>query len=853
MWQHPRPMDIPRVEGYEIGRLLGAGGCGRVYLATDTKGGRVAVKVFHGLAVNRKLLARMNARLAEGGWPQGVLPLLHADLDGRPAVEVTPWIGTGDPAADPEPAERSLQALMAEHPGPGSWPLVRSLARALAALHDRRVAHGNLKPGNIFIGPGGEPLIADWALGNMPGIGRFDFTDAVLYQPPEQLADAGGYTEERGYRWDVFAFGVLAYRLLTGRFPRCHDTFAMVAPAVGEHRRDGIQVDLLQLAGHLAQFPEVGWPDEPRNSLEAGFRKLITACLEIDPRQRPADMREVAAGFERAENEAAAEAGRERLLDECRHARRRAWRALFACLAFATAAVVMAGLWHLASAALRAEKSARQTEAGDLTCRLERAVADRDETVSRETAARRALAHEAEVANSRLLKSRQLGDLLFRWAMESGYRKLPPLDGREQRLQVLEQYYEVFLTQTAAMEEMADLHRHARLQLAEIALSAGDAAKAEERLNLALKAWDGQTVDGPLQLRVAGDRLILALLHQESGSERAADAFQQARAALGEVPPAVGGDRLRHLVAVLDYHEAKLLAGAGRDQPALEQIHRATVALNDLVRERPDCAVLRSELASCFLSSASIIEGLGLLGDAANIRIDALNTLLEIYKKNPTDFGLRLDLAGCYGAISETALLAGDVSGASAASKEAMKLLEKLAAEQPDNAVVAERMAANLGITASILGDSGKSAEALEKFESGIRMLESIRAAKPDDPMVAFRLAWLRWQKGRTLGGSGKRGEEITHLTSAVALLTTLEAAGGHASPPLEQIQRSLAYLLSDLGHARQMAGDLAAAREAFAEAQAYWQRLLETHSDREEYRDGEEWCRQRLAELKPK
>ncbi|MCU0782371.1 MAG: hypothetical protein MUF04_14925, partial [Akkermansiaceae bacterium] len=142
---------------------------------------------------------------------------------------------------------------------------------------------------------------------------------------------------------------------------------------------------------------------------------------------------------------------------------------------------------------------------------------------------------------------------------------------------------------------------------------------------------------------------------------------------------------------------------------------------------------------------------------------------------------------------------------------------------------------------------------ALEKFESGIRMLESIRAAKPDDPMVAFRLAWLRWQKGRTLGGSGKRGEEITHLTSAVALLTTLEAAGGHASPPLEQIQRSLAYLLSDLGHARQMAGDLAAAREAFAEAQAYWQRLLETHSDREEYRDGEEWCRQRLAELKPK
>ncbi len=844
-------MDTPAVEGYRIGRLLGAGGCGQVYLATDATGKPVAVKVFHSLAVNRGLLAQAATRLAAGGWPRETLPLLHGDFSGRPALQVTPWIGTGDGSERSDNGPRSLQSELDDFPGSRSWPMVRALARALAALHERRVAHGNLKPGNVFLAGDGEPLLADWAMGNMPEIGRFEFTDAVLYQPPEQLRDPSGYADEAGYRWDVHAFGVLAYRLLTGVFPRCNEMFSVVAPAPGAARRDGIQVDLGKLAAHLEEFPEIAWPEEPGNDLEQAFRGLLQDCLSLDPLKRPRDMCEVAARFQELEEKTAAAEECRSLRGQAQHANRRAWRALMVAFGAATLAVFFAGAWLLDTARLRRDKAVGNEEIAALSRQAEAAVAERDSTVAREAEARRSLAHEAEVATARLVKSRQLGDQLFRWAMESGYRKLPPLDGREHRLRFLTQYYEEFLKQTAEMPEMADLHNNAWLQLAEIALSAREPAKAEDLLKKAVSDIPVETLDANAKLRLATDQLVLALLYQDAGAENTGEAFQNARAALAEVPDGTDPSRIRHLVAVLDYHEAKLLAAQGKDEAALEQLHQATVALDELVRERPDSAVLRSELASCYLSSASVIEGLGLLGDAAKIRSDALHTLLEVYKRNPADFNTRLELAGCYGAVSETALLAGDVAGADAASKEAMKLLEKLAAEQPDNATVTERMAAQLGVIASLLADSGKSKEALEKFETGVRMLESIRATKPADSMAAYRLSLLRWQQGRTVGNTGKRDEEIQLLANAAALLVTLEAKPGPESPPIDQIQRSLAYLLGDLGHARQMAGDKDGARQAFTDAESYWKRLLEGGSNSEEYREGQSWCRQRLAELR--
>ena len=110
----------------QLRHLLGSGGCGRVYLADDAAGGRFAVKVFDGMAIQRGLLAKMTGRLSVGEWPAGVMRVVLADYDGRPAYQVTPWLADGDPGEGGEGGEvvpRTLQSRLGEFPGEPSWPV----------------------------------------------------------------------------------------------------------------------------------------------------------------------------------------------------------------------------------------------------------------------------------------------------------------------------------------------------------------------------------------------------------------------------------------------------------------------------------------------------------------------------------------------------------------------------------------------------------------------------------------------------------------------------------------------------------------------------------------------------------
>ena len=118
--------------------------------------------------------------------------------------------------------------------------------------------------------------------------------------------------------------------------------------------------------------------------------------------------------------------------------------------------------------------------------------------------------------------------------------------------------------------------------------------------------------------------------------------------------------------------------GDGHIPEALEQLLRATRTLDRLADQRPDVAVLRSELAACFFASATILDGIGQMGDAREVRAQAAEEILGLLKDDPGNLDLRLDLAGCYGAMAEAAILSGDVSAGEATSKSAVKLLEEL-------------------------------------------------------------------------------------------------------------------------------------------------------------------------------
>ena len=844
-------MDLPKFQQWQALELLDYGGCGEVYLARDANDEAAALKCLEDLSVSRRLLEKMAQRLEADAWPEGVVPLLARSLERNELKWVTPWYA--DWNEDQGWRSRSLQQRLGDYPEKDAWPLILELARSLARMHAKHVPHGNLKPGNVFFDKDDRPLLSDWCLGNVPGVHVFNFTDALLYQPPEQLLDSSGYLDEQGYGWDVFAFGVLAYRLLTGRFPRCDDVFGKVAPPPGVTRCEGLRADPDIVAENLRDAPDPRWLEYAPGEFEERQREWIMRCLAIDPNHRPSSMGEVAAGLEAIEAELEQEHEYQRVVSLHRRAKFYVSALLITLACCALAIASLAIMWRGSEAIRKKEKAKIQAQRIDLT--EARDLAEKNEGIARaaEKALKEQLAQASEHYRSQLGASRQIGDRLFAWAMEKDRRQLPPLDGREQRLKQLEQDLHVFVEEAKELPELSEQLALARLQLAEIAISLGQTQLARERFLGAYESWKGKPMGGELKMRLATDSLRIAKLMEGKAEAKATmESFALARNLLGQLDiKDVSKDRLDHLRAVLQYREAKLLAQQGNEVEALGQLMRATETLNLISSRRPDVALLHSALADCYLSSASILEGIGKPGDAREVRMLAVGELLTLRKAKPHDLDVQSQLAACYSAMAEASFLSGDLQGAEQRVEEGLALLKAYLGQRPrDNDAIVHK-ASLYGLKAGILRDRGKAEQSIELYNEALALLEAVTKQKPEHAMASYRLALTWWQKGRMLGMTGNSAAEIGFLAKAASRLQELPGGGEYQGPGPEQLLRSRAYLAGDIGHARDLSGDKQAARVSLKEALGLWQQLREIRPRSEEYQQAEQWCRERLERMK--
>jgi WD40 repeat protein/serine/threonine protein kinase len=207
--------ELPRVAGYEILKVLGAGGMGVVYKARHLRLDRlVALKMIKaGAGAEPDDLARFEAEaraVAAIDHPNIIKIFEIGEHDGLPYVSLE--FLEGD----------SLAQRIAGKPQPinDAARIIETLARAMDVAHRRGIVHRDIKPANVLLAGDGTPKIADFGLvkrletdSGQTGIGSI--LGSPSYMAPEQATGA----ERAGPAADQYALGATLYEMLTGRPP----------------------------------------------------------------------------------------------------------------------------------------------------------------------------------------------------------------------------------------------------------------------------------------------------------------------------------------------------------------------------------------------------------------------------------------------------------------------------------------------------------------------------------------------------------------------------------------------------------------------------------------------------------
>lgn len=222
------------INHYRIERLLGAGGMGEVYLADDTKLGRkVALKL---LPLAFSTQADLKARLLREAQAAAML--------NHPNIMTVYEVGE---------SEGRLFIALEHVDGSSLSELVRSsrfsteeviqillqVCEGIAEAHDKGVIHRDIKPSNILMSKQGRIKLVDFGLASVASSDRLTIAGArvgtIGYMSPEQIE---GSTAD--FRSDIFALGVVAYELVSGKNPFRRDDDAATLYALMHHQPESL-------------------------------------------------------------------------------------------------------------------------------------------------------------------------------------------------------------------------------------------------------------------------------------------------------------------------------------------------------------------------------------------------------------------------------------------------------------------------------------------------------------------------------------------------------------------------------------------------------------------------------------
>ena len=269
--EHEEP--LPEISGYTIDSVLGSGGAGSVYSATNSSTGRrVAIKMVRSHGAGSQVLQRFRqecralSRLSHSGIVQvvetgSVNGNTYLVMEFISGMSLDMWTK----ANSPTPAR--------------SIVLIQEILAALAHAHDAGVIHRDIKPHNVMVTADGRIKLVDFGVARLTNEeGRRTgfrtetghLVGTFAYMSPEQT---DGRSDRIGVTSDVYQVALLLYEMLAGRLP---------------YEADGKSAAGLLKAVLMDERVRL---EEVRPELAGPISDLLSKALSIAPSARPQTVR----------------------------------------------------------------------------------------------------------------------------------------------------------------------------------------------------------------------------------------------------------------------------------------------------------------------------------------------------------------------------------------------------------------------------------------------------------------------------------------------------------------------------------------------------------------------------------
>jgi len=260
------------IGSYRITQLLGEGGMGAVYRATDNIEREVALKALHPqLTRDENRLQRFRSEaIALGRLHHPNIASLYHLLEQDGNFYMVMEYVEGQTLEDIVRLKGALPPRLA-------IDIFNDGLHGFEHAHTRGVIHRDIKPSNLMVSTDGVTKITDFGIARMTGGGRLTQTGKLIgtleYMSPEQVRGL-----EQDARSDIYSLGILLFELLTGRVP-----FTATS-----------DFDLMK--AHLEQAPPPARYFVP--SLPPEIDEIIAKALAKDPNARFENIAQMRAALE---------------------------------------------------------------------------------------------------------------------------------------------------------------------------------------------------------------------------------------------------------------------------------------------------------------------------------------------------------------------------------------------------------------------------------------------------------------------------------------------------------------------------------------------------------------------------